>query len=688
MGVSSKHIKFLMSSETLIYIIIAGIIALGLALFQYFVKNKKASKLNMLFVFFRFLALFCVFILIINPTFDQVEVSVEKPNLVLAIDNSSSIKHLKQAENALELINKIKTNAKIQEKFNVDYYAFGQNLKASDSISFSDKQTNISKAFSQLNQIYKQTVSPTILISDGNQTYGNDYQFSPNNYKQPIYPIILGDTITYTDFKIQQLNVNKYAFLKNKFPIEAILVYTGNTAVKSIFVVKNGNTTIYSKPVNFSKNDNSQIVNFTLPANRVGVNNYTATLVPLESEKNTINNTKHFAVEVINQKTKIAIVSDFSHPDLGALKKSIESNEQRSVSLLSPKNIINQINDFQLIIIYQPNNKFNNLFKAIELQNINKFVIIGPKTSLGFLNKVSKNYTQHITNQNEYYQAELNVNYSPFIIEDLGFESFPPLHSNYGEVKFNVPFQSILNKRINGITIEEPLLATTETNGVREAILFGENIWQWRAQSFLNEKSFNPFDDFIGKLVQYLASNKQKSRLNLDYESFYSGSRNIIIKAEFFDKNYVFDTREILNITVTNNVSKEQKSFPLTLKNNNYQVDLSSLPPSEYRFTVKATNENLSKSGTFQILEYNVEQQFLNANVKKLKQLAANSSGSSYFITATEQVVQDLLNDNRYTPIQKSTKNTIPLVDWKYLLFIIALSLGLEWFLRKYNGLI
>jgi len=677
-----------MSSETLLYIMLAGIIALGLALFQYFTKKQRLSKLNMLFSFLRFLSVFAVLLLIINPSFDQIKIAVEKPNLVVAIDNSSSIIHLKQDKSVLEFIENIKNNNAIKNKFNINYYTFGESLNASDSITFLDKQTNISKAFTQLNQIYKQTTSPTLLVTDGNQTFGNDYQFSSNSYKQPIYSIILGDTITYTDLKIQQFNVNKYAYLKNKFPIEAILVYNGNSTISSKFVVKNGNTTVYSKAINFSKNDNSKLINFTLPANKVGVNNYKATLVPLESEKNKINNTKNFAVEVINQKTKIAIVSNFSHPDLGVLKKSIESNKQRSVFILNSKNIINQINDFQLIILYQPNNKFNDLYSILESQNKNRFVIVGTKTSLGFLNSVSNNYSHAITNQTENYLAELNINYSPFVIDNLDFESFPPLLSNYGEVKFNIPFQSILSKTVNGVSTNQSLLATFETNGRREAVLFGENLWQWRAQSYLNEKSFNGFDNFIGKLIQYLASNKQKNRLNLDYESFYDGSGNIIIKAEFFDKNYVFDTREALNITITDKVSKALKTFPLILKNNNYQVDLSSLPPSEYSFVVKTSKENISKSGNFQILEYNVEQQFLNANVTKLQQLASNSSGFSYFIDNTQDLVNSLLTDNRYVPIQKSSKNTIPLIDWKYLLAIIAFSLGFEWFLRKYNGLI
>ncbi|WP_233783277.1 vWA domain-containing protein [Flavivirga eckloniae] len=646
------------------------------------------SKLNMLFSFLRFLTVFSILLLLVNPKFEQVRFSVEKPNLVIAIDNSSSIKHLNQSNQAVALVEELSGNDKLNDKFNVDLYTFGESLNSSDSVTFVENQTNINNAFKQLSQIYRETTSPTLIITDGNQTYGNDYQYASSTYKQSIYPVILGDTVTYTDLKIQQLNVNRYAYLKNRFPVEVILVYNGNKTVNSQFLVTKGNTTVYSESVSFSKENNSKIVNFTLPSNSVGVSSYKATIVPIDYEKNKVNNSKNFAVEVIDQKTKIAIVSDFLHPDLGALKKSIESNEQRSVVFLNSKEAISQINDFQLIIINQPDYRFKGLYEAINKDNKNHFTISGTKTNLSFLNKNNLSFSNEITNQTENYQAELNTGYTPFIVDDIDFESFPPLNSNYGRVSFTIPFESILNKTINGIATEEPLLVTYETNGRREGVLFGENIWQWRAQSYVNSKSFNQFDDFIGKLIQYLASNKRKNRLNVDYESFYNGSSNIIIKAEFFDKNYVFDTRETLNISVTDNISKETKTFPLILKNNNFQVDLSSLPPSEYSFTVKATHENISKSGTFQILEYNVEQQFLNANVTKLQQLATNSGGKGYFVNNTEDLVSDLINDNRFASIQKSNKNIIPLIEWKYLLIIIALSLGLEWFIRKYNGLI
>jgi len=418
------------------------------------------------------------------------------------------------------------------------------------------------------------------------------------------------------------------------------------------FVVKSGATTVYTKAISLSKSNTSQILNFNLPANSVGVKSYRATVAPIAKEKNKTNNSRNFAVEVVDEKTNVALVSNIMHPDLGAIKKSIESNEQRKVSILKPQEANLKINDFQLVIAYQPNNSFKDLFGSLEAQNKNKFLITGPKTDWRFLNSVNQHYLQEINNQSEEYQAIQNVNYN------------------------------------GSINTEEPLLATFETNGKREAILLGENIWKWRAQSYVNNKSFNNFDNFIGKLVQYLASNKRKNRLNLDYESFYQGNNNVIVTAQFFNKNYEFDATESLNITVRDKVSKETRTFPLILKNNNYQADLSSLAASDYSFTVKATSESISKSGNFRIIEYNVEQQFLNADVKKLRKIANNSNGGSYFTNNYNTLFDNLLNNENYKPIQKSSKNIVPLIDWKYLLGLIALTLAIEWFMRKYNGLI
>ncbi|MFC0605645.1 VWA domain-containing protein [Winogradskyella pulchriflava] len=677
-----------MQTETIVYIIIAGITALLLALFQYIYKSKIKSNLKYLLTALRTISIFGILLLLINPKFESFTYFDEKPTLVVAVDNSESISYLEQDNNAKQIVDKIKTNADLNERFNVASYSFGKTVNNSDSLSFNERQSNLSKALKQFGEVYSNLTAPIVMVTDGNQTYGSDYSFMANGIKQPIYPIILGDSTLHSDLSIKQLNVNRYVYLKNGFPVEIITNYNGTTSITTELKIWSGNTVVFRKQLQFDASKTSEIVSTTLLANSVGVKTYRVELTPLSNEKNTVNNSKNFGVEVIDQKTNIALVYTRLHPDLGALKKSIESNEQRSVTLIKPKDYLLKPNDFQLVVLYQPNHEFNAVLEAVKTQKLNTFTIAGTTTNFNILNNSQGYFKQTVTNQTENFQPTLNRNYNTFIVNNLDFNNYPPLQSEFGELQFMVPHDVILYKTINGISTEEALLSTFEIDNTKHALLNGEDIWRWRAQAFLDTESFTDFDNFIGKLVQYLSSNKKRNRINIDYKSFYNGNDDVIITAQYFNKNFEFDAEASLTIILKNKETETTREVPLLLNNTNYTVDLSGIEPGLYDFTVKHNSEAVSASGSFQVIDYNVEQQFLNADITKLKSVAENSNGTAYFNNQTDNLIDALLADNRFATIQKSTKNIVPLIDWKYLLGLIVLSLFVEWFIRKYNGLI
>jgi len=270
----------------------------------------------------------------------------------------------------------------------------------------------------------------------------------------------------------------------------------------------------------------------------------------------------------------------------------------------------------------------------------------------------------------------------------LDFENFPPLKSEFGTLEFSVPNDIILFKTVNGINTDQSMLSTFESDNSKHALLSGEGIWRWRAQAYLDSESFNDFDSFINKLVQFLSTNKKRNRINIDYKSFYNGNDDVIITSQYFNKSFEFDNTASLTIVLKNKADNSLKEVPLLLNNGNYTVDLSGINSGLYDFTIRHNSEAVSASGSFQVLEYNVEQQFLNADIDKLKTIADNSKGNYFFSQQSNQLINNLLGDKRYDTIQKSTKNIVPLIDWKYLLGLIALSLFIEWFIRKYNGLI
>lgn len=54
------------------------------------------------------------------------------------------------------------------------------------------------------------------------------------------------------DLKINQLNVNKYAFHKNKFPVEVFLQYAGDKTANAEFTISQGNTVVAKEKLSFS----------------------------------------------------------------------------------------------------------------------------------------------------------------------------------------------------------------------------------------------------------------------------------------------------------------------------------------------------------------------------------------------------------------------------------------------------
>ena len=186
----------------------------------------------------------------------------------------------------------------------------------------------------------------------------------------------------------------------------------------------------------------------------------------------------------------------------------------------------------------------------------------------------------------------------------------------------------------------------------------------------------------------YLASNDQRSRLELEYSPVFDNAGMAQIKASYFDESYQIDPSGIIRINVRGKDNDFVRESPMLLRGNFYEVDLSDLEAGEYLFTVTVDGENLKRSGSFKILDFNPEKQLLSANYDNLKRLADNTGGRLYFPNGVENLINDLATSDHYRPIQKSRQNVVSLIDFRILLGFIVLTLALEWFIRKYNGLI
>lgn len=680
-----------MSLTTIFLITLAALFALGFVFFKYFRGNRKPGSSTWFLAIFRFISIFLILLLLINPAIKQLELEVRKPDLFIAVDQSASMEHLEVNDSVLELKNYLINHPELQERFNLRSYGFGKEITPleGDTIKFNRQQTDISRALRDLSKLNKRDLSAIILLTDGNQTVGEDYRFwKPGNVA--VFPVIAGDTTTRTDLAIANLNVNKYAFLENRFPVEAILNYTGQNPVQTSFRIKLGNSVLFSEDINFDENKNSAVITSTLPASGLGTKIYEAEIVPVEGERNLVNNTTRFGIEIIDERTSVLILTDVPHPDLGMFKKSIEQNKQREATIAYLRDSQSlDLNEYQLIILYQPNNRFKAAFDEIRESGLNYLLVTGMKTNWNFLNSVQSDFSKDFSYQPQEVFPVYNPNYSRFRFENIGFASFPPLLDAFGVLEFqNEASNILLYQRIEGIATQDPLLVTFESGSAKRGVLFGENIWQWRAHSFVENGSFENFDNFFGKLIQFLSATQRRDRLTFEAEPFYPENEEVVITARFYDETYQFNPEGELNIYLQNKTNGENLEAQMLLTNSHYKVSIDNLQAGEYEFEIREEKSGLSRTGSFSIIEYNIEQQFSSANLNKMQTFADNVDTQLYFLNDRETLVSNLIQDGRFTAVQKSREKTLPLISWKFLLFLLILSLSAEWFTRKYFGLI
>ena len=673
-----------MNQYLIIWILFFLVLSSLFGYFLYYYRVKKPAKINLLLAIIRSLVFFLVLILLVNPSITKKVLSSQKTKLSVLVDNSSSIKFFKKDSLITHILGSLKNDKKLNDNFKINYYSFGSSFKLIDTFSFDEYQTDISVPLERISKLQNNTIHPIILISDGNQTIGNDYQYTSIN--DPVFPIVVGDTSMNNDVRISQINVNRYSFINNKFPIETILQYEGIQPVKLRYSIENNGKVIFSKLLNFSEKNNSQILRNYIKATQEGLNLFKSKIEYLKNEKNIVNNSKIFQVDVINKQSQILIVSSFYHPDLGALKKAIESDKQRKVSIKIIGNDDIQINDYQLIVLYQPTKEFDSLLNQLNSNKSSFFMITGSKTDWSYINNKSLGINKKYINQLEKYTPVFNTSFLTFSQKNIGFENYPPLSDYFGEVLISIPHQTLLFQNINGYLSQMPLLINSNENNQKKVFLFGEGIWKWRSSSFQTYNTFKYFDRFIGNIILYASNNKIRDRLDIDIKSSYNINSEISINAFYVDENYQFDNRATLLFTLLNKNTNQKRTLPFSLSNASYQLNLSSLDPGKYEYIISVDGQNISKKGKFVVNDFFVEKQFTRANSDKLNLLAKKTKGELYFEDNYNLLVDRLVNDKKFEIQNRSIEIISNPINFRWIMILLIFLLSIEWLIRKYMG--
>jgi len=677
-------------------------IALG-ALYAWVLYGKPASltaNIRYLLTAARFLAVTIIAFLLLSPMIKTVSSRQQKPLVLVVQDNSSSINLFKpKGFDSKQLTDELGSLKKaLGNDYDVREFHFAADLKDSLTNTFNGKQTDISAVFNGLSDRFSnQNIGALVLATDGLYNKGSSPQYIARNLKTNIYTVALGDTIPKRDLLIANINYNKTAFLGNDFEVEVLTEAYQSKGENLHLSVSEDGIPVTTQNISIPANGFRKVISLKLHADKKGVHKFSFNLQSVVNEISTTNNSETIYVEVLDSKQKILLLYNGPHPDITAIKASLEGNRNYEIktSLLSDMTAA-KLTGYSAVILYQVPTAGaampTPLQTALTQSKIPTWYMVGAQSNLQQVNAVQK-IVQINSSRQEMQEvfATPKADFPAFTLSDstrTTLTSLPPLSAPFGNYGTANAQSVLLKQKIGSVETSFPLLAFGDDNGRRIAVLTAEGLWKWRLAEFKAEGNYSAVDELMSQSVQYLTANSNRQRFRVyPSKTVFDESEDVLLNAELYNEALQLINTPDVKIDLKSKAGKTY-SFVFTRNGQSYQLNAGALPPDDYTYSAstKLGDKLFNATGQFIIKALNAETRQSTADHHLLYTLAKDNGGQMIQPSQISTLADLIRKNENIKTIVYDDKTYRDLVDVKWVFFLILALLSTEWFLRKRDG--
>ena len=664
-------------------------------------QNKKTFSpyQNRILSIIRGLLVSLLAFLLLNPLLRNIKSAIEKPTVVLAVDNSSSMIYggLAKIELLKKKLLKLKESIEVKganvEIQSLDEQANNQNIS---DIKFTKNRSDLSQMLTNIKSNYEgRNLTDVILISDGITNEGISPTYGKYNFN--IHAVGFGDTTQKRDIRLNAIYANRIAYLSNKFPIQAEISSFGFQSKSTIVILKQAGNIIDKQLVSFDKQDDLKQITFYVTAQQKGMQRYTVEVVPLNAEFSNKNNAKDAYIDIVDGKEKVLIVALAPHPDLKAFKSIIEKNDLYELTIkIIQSDDLNQIGSqpFDVLILHQLPDIYgmggNVVNRLLALGKPTLFVL-GNQTNLSSFNGMQQ--TLSIAAQGgkaDKVTAKFNNNFNLFNLdsEKLSLlERFPPILVPFGDYKPMAGSEIILYQRVGSLTTPKPLLIANTTSLPKSAVLTGEGLWLWRLEEFSLTDKQEIIDEVVMKTLQFISIKDDKRKLRVyPISPDFSIDEKVIFENEAYNDIYERIYNQDIKLEITDEKGKV-RSFSYTTTKDNSKFEITGLPEGVYRY--KAYTQVLGKAevvdGQYIVRNTDLESLNTTADFNMLRTLSTQNNGK-FFVANQLEKLNDFLSSNQAPDKVTSVEEMNEFINLKWVFFVLLFLATIEWGVRKYLG--
>lgn len=680
----------------LISVMFAGLAFASILYYKNSKEHYSRWLTNLLFVL-RFITVSLITFFLLDPFILQTKKQVETPTIIFAIDNSASITLTEDSNYYRKVYPRIIDSLKnsFTDKYNIEYYRFGQKVIQNQELTFTDQQSDISEVFQTIRDNFvNRNIGAILLFSDGIYNKGANPAYKAESLNIPVLTIALGDTVTHPDISIFELRYNKKVFLKSQFTIETTIrsaQLRGETAILELY---DQDIKISERKIPITANKFSSTQYFLVDADKIGYKNLTVKIKTATKESIISNNERQFFVEVLSQKHRVLIWAKSPHPDIAALRSSLGDNFESFVKF--GKDVPGPNDTYDLLILHQIPSGVN------DLQMINQFlerekklpimVVVGPDTDISSFNKL-QNAVRIESGQSTEVESipVLNETFGLFRSELSDNEilaKLPPLISPFGEYSKKLPDDVLFFQNIRRLNTNQPMISFVTDENRKLGFIFGTGLWRWRLALASMKENEEVFDRIINKSIIYLLQAESNDPLQIFVNESYNLSDEIMVKALLYNKSSELYNDTELNIEFVNNESKSVYPFIFAQDDKGYELNAGRLPAGSYTYSAQAriSGEIMKAQGKFKIENTSLEGIDPVANHSILQQIATKTGGKLIPLDSIHQIPVWLSGQQNITSIAHYSDSYQAIINYFWALILLIGLIFTEWLLRKMYG--
>lgn len=698
--------------------ILAVILFVGFTIFIYRYSVPQISKAKKtLLIIARTLALGLLLLAIFEPTLTIINKNILKPVTLFFIDNSKSILvdgGFNKDKKILNVIGELNHTDLIRS---AHLKSFGNKISelspdSLDKISFKEGSTNFSNIFDNIASD-KNNISAAVILSDGVITDGSNPIFMAEKVGIPIYTVGVGDTTKRKDVEIKNVIYNEFIYAETQTALTATIVNEG-------FANRNINLSFYENDLLFEQqniilsSDGIQNIQLSYTPKTSGEKKLALSLSGIEGEYSKANNKKIFYINVLSNKVKVLLLAGSPSSDLSFIKNTLLTDNNLSVNSITQigvnkyleKNNREKLLDSAdvLMLIGFPSKEsspelLNKIAFLISEKNIPYFFVLSGSTDFAKLNQIKKDLPFVPNNvRSNFLEVQPNVSSdqlkNPLLQNKssdpvAAWNNLPPVSQPFFDFTPKPESEVVAKIKMNNIPTNRPLILSRRLGNQRSIAVLAKDIWKWKLQTALKDQDV--FDRFILNSVRWLNSPDDKKRVQIKtVKKLFSLGEEVEFTAQIYDDAF----NPVSDAEVKVKVKNDKDKFELNLNslgNGLYEGVLQANKPGNYSFMGEAKLNNKllgNDNGLFNIGEIDIEMMNPGMDYEFLNTLA-NVSGGKYFEPDQYKSLFNLLSDlNNKSSKEKIDTKEYSLWSNEFLMIVIIILFGIEWFIRKREGML